>query len=124
MFPDIIIALIIWFVSLFGIAAFVYKKRAVLRLLPERQSGGAKKEAQASKNWRALFLSPRIFSAFSPERILHKALLRAHVTILKAENKTASLLDRMRRKSESKINSSLPERRAHYWESLKKRPKN
>lgn len=115
--PLTLIALIAWLLSFFGLAAVVLKKLPVLAVLPEPAANEAKKEKQNSK---IRFLSPSILKQISVENLLHKSLLRIHVTILKAENKTAALLEHMRRKSEKKEGTATVRRQDGYWQNLKK----
>jgi len=108
-----IIALIILFCSLIGMALIVWRKIPVLVQLPE----------SVGKNQESLFLQIKkiitninFFKKFSWYIFLQKVLSKIRILTLKAENKTAQWLKELREKSQKQKNFE----NKNYWQELKK----
>lgn len=92
--------------------------------------------AMIAKKWPALLalsehhITPKrslipahILNLISFEAILRKSLLKLHIIIMKAENKTAALIERTKHKPEKRQSASAVRRQDGYWENLKKNKK-
>jgi hypothetical protein len=108
-----IIALIILFCSLIGMALIVWRKIPVLVQLPE----------SVGKNQESLFLQIKkiitninFFKKFSWYIFLQKVISKIRILTLKAENKTAQWLKELREKSQKQKNFE----NKNYWQELKK----
>jgi hypothetical protein len=100
-----IISLIIFVISLAGIAFIIKRKLPVLMQLSPEESG------------------PGIFSKFkiktvpgSKELFLHKILSKIRILMLKTDNKTTEWMKRLREKSQEN-NTKFSD---SYWDKLKK----
>ena len=107
-----IIALIIFFSSLIGMAVIIWRKLPVLVELPEA--------AEEQKENLFLRLKNKVADIpfvknFSFELFLQKILSRIRVLTMRTENKTAGWLQKLREKSQKEKNFQND----NYWQELK-----
>lgn len=116
MFSLTVVIFIIWFVSLTGFLFIVYRKWPQLKAV-QKSAGGKRVSISLGRLKNAL---PSL-EGFSPEKILHKTILRLHILTLKSSNKTGGWLERIRAKSQQgKKQLEIGDK---YWEELKKTAK-
>ncbi len=108
-----LISIIVFFLSLAGLAVILLRKMPVLYKLPERDFEFGNALANGIRS--GLKRMPRI-KGFSYELYLQKVLSRVRILTLKTESKTGSWLESLRQKNCKKNHTSHDD----YWDTLKK----
>ena len=109
-----LIALIILMSSLIGMGTILFKKIPLLLELPET--------LPSQFSWRAIFSKAKKIippKGFSSEVFLQKILSKIRILTLKTDNKTFSLLQRLREKSQKKKFGEND----NYWQEIRKKMK-
>ena len=103
-------ASIILICSFIGMGIMIFRKIPVLVELPE--------QAVPFFNWQSFFLKikeTKLFKRFSSDIFFQKILSKIRVFTLKTDNKTSSLLQRMREKNQQKKFG----KNDNYWKDIK-----
>lgn len=108
-----LISIIIFILSLAGMAVILLRKMPAIRKVPERDFAFGNSLANGVK--RGLKKMP-VIKGFSYELYLQKVLSRIRVLTMKTENKTGHWLERLRQKNNKKHHISNDS----YWDALKK----
>jgi hypothetical protein len=113
-----IAAFIIFFSSGIGLGSIILRKIPVLNSLPE--FAFQVKEPELISKLRMKIKEVRFFKSFSYEIFLQKILTRIRILSLKTDNKTFSLLQRLREKTQKKKEREND----NYWEEIQKATEN
>jgi len=108
-----LVSIVIFFLSLIGMAVILLRKVPDLCMLPERElnfCGSLKDEIKSG------IKRIPIIKNFSYELYLQKVLSKFRILSLKTESKTGSWLERLRQKNCKKNET----RNDDYWDALKK----
>ncbi|MEK7503846.1 MAG: hypothetical protein AAB577_02590 [Patescibacteria group bacterium] len=108
-----LISIIVFFLSLAGMAVILWRKIPALYKLPEREF--AFYNSLTVKIGKGMKKIP-VVKNFSYDLYLQKTLSKIRVLTMKTENKTGHWLERLRQKN-SKKNET---RNDSYWDALKK----
>ncbi len=111
-----IVSLIIFFGSLAGMGAVIFRKIPVLMNHPEISFPKEEGKFFPKLKEKIKILNP--WKSLSYEVFLQKILSKARILSLKAENKTFSWLKRLRMKAKIRKNLDVD-----YWEEIKKSTK-
>lgn len=109
-----IFATIVFFGSLLGLAAILFRKIPLLVELPETPKKFSFKKAILEFKTKIKTLNP--FKDFSSEIFLQKILSRIRIFVLRIENKIASSLQKLRERSLRK----KAKENDNYWERITK----
>src|SRR3989338_7893172 len=116
-----LLAILIFFASLSGMAVIFFRKAPLLASLPKTTPVFEVRQNLLWKLWTTLVVKVKNlppFKDFSSEMLLQRVLSRFRVFTLKAENQTARWLEALRKKSQQ--NNRVKEN-DHYWEKLEKK---
>lgn len=126
--PEVIVALIVWVLSLAGMLWMLWKKFPLLAELRTVHRGKGKELGEGSRGRRmidalSIFLLP--MKNVSLRTFTEKSLAKFHIRILKIENSIRGLREQLRRRGpqqgEQKEQEKREQKNFSYWEILKKK---
>ena len=113
-----LIATIILFGSVSGLAVIIFRKISVLVELPCLEK---KEQDNLFLKAKEKFAVINPFQEFTFKNFLQKILLRIRILALKIENRVSGSLEKLRQKQGQKDNSSFIHRDGdNYWQEIKK----